>query len=115
MVRVLIVRDTEYFGGQVHVSLSAQPDIHVVGAVSLEDDVAGYAAATSPEVIVIDTGLMVGQVLPIADELHALPRGAGVEFDEAREIGPALELGAIGENFRFRMGQVQFLEQRDET
>jgi two-component system response regulator DesR len=71
MVRVLIVRDTAYLGGQVHVSLSCQPDIHVVGAVSLEDDVADYAAATSPEVIVIDTGLMVGQVLPIAGELHA--------------------------------------------
>lgn len=71
MVRVLIVRDTDYFGGQVHVSLSTQPDIHVVGSVSLDEDVAGYAVASSPEVIVIDTGLMVGQVLPIAAELHA--------------------------------------------
>ena len=70
MIRVLILRDTGYLGGQVPVSLSAHPDIRVV-TVSLEDDVGGSAAAISPDVIVIDTGLMMGQVLPIADDLHA--------------------------------------------
>jgi two-component system response regulator DesR len=71
MIRVLVVRDGGYFGIQVRVLLSAQPDIEVVGTLTLESDLVNKAVGLSPAVIVIDTEFMVSQVLPIAAELRA--------------------------------------------
>jgi two-component system response regulator DesR len=71
MIRVLVVRDSGYFGIQVRVLLSAQPDIEVVGTLPLDNELAGKAAELAPTVIVIDTELMVSQVLPTAGELRA--------------------------------------------
>jgi two-component system response regulator DesR len=71
MIRVLVVRDSGYFGIQVRVLLSAQPDIEVVGTLPLDNELADNAADLAPTVIVIDTELMVSQVLPTAAELRA--------------------------------------------
>jgi two-component system response regulator DesR len=71
MIRVLVVRDSGYFGIQVRVLLSTQPDIEVVGTLPLDNELADNAADLAPTVIVIDTELMVSQVLPTAAELRA--------------------------------------------
>lgn len=75
MIRVLVIRDSGYFGIPVRVLLNTQPDIEIVGTLALGGDLAGKAAGLSPAVIVIDTEYMVSQVLPIAAELKVrLPR-----------------------------------------
>jgi two-component system response regulator DesR len=71
MIRVLVVRDGGYFGIHVRVLLGAQPDIEVVGTLTLESDLVNKAVGLSPAVIVVDTEFMVSQVLPIAAELRA--------------------------------------------
>jgi two-component system response regulator DesR len=71
MIRVLVVRDGGYFGIHVRVLLSAQPDIDVVGTLTLESDLVNKAVGLAPAVIVVDTEFMVSQVLPIAAELRA--------------------------------------------
>lgn len=71
MIRVLVVRDSGYLGIQVRVLLSTQPDIEVVGTLPLGNDLVAKAADLAPTVIVIDSELMVSQVLPTAAELRA--------------------------------------------
>ena len=77
MIRVLVARDTGYYGVPVRVQLSAQPDIHVVATMPLGDDLPDRAAELAPTVVVIDTELMVSQVLPLIEALRArVPRCA---------------------------------------
>jgi two-component system response regulator DesR len=71
MIRVLVVRDPGYFGVQVRVLLSAAPDIEVVGTVSMDQSVAARAVEFAPRVVVVDSELMVSQVLPTAADLRA--------------------------------------------
>ncbi|MEV4703395.1 response regulator transcription factor [Actinoplanes sp. NPDC049316] len=71
MIRVLVVRDGGYFGIQVRVLLSAQPGIEVVGTLPMDHDVAARAVPFAPHVVVVDSELMVSQVLPTAAELRA--------------------------------------------
>ncbi|WP_067498840.1 response regulator transcription factor [Actinoplanes sp. TFC3] len=71
MIRVLVVRDGDYFGIQVRVLLSSQPDIDVAGTVPMDHDVVLRAVPYAPDVLVIDTQLMVSQVLPAAQDLRA--------------------------------------------
>jgi two-component system response regulator DesR len=70
MIRVLVVMDGGYFGIHVRGVLNAQPDIEVVGLLPLDNGLAAEAVNRGPRVIVIDTELMVSQVLPIAAELR---------------------------------------------
>ena len=71
MIRVLAVRDRNYFGVEVRVLLSAQSDLQIVGTLPLDNGLPARAADLAPDVVVVDTELMVGQVLPIAAELRA--------------------------------------------
>jgi two-component system, NarL family, response regulator DesR len=71
MIRVLVVRDSGYFGTPVRALLNAQPDIEVVGTLPFDADLADQAANLWPKVVVIDTEYMVSQVLPVAAELRA--------------------------------------------
>jgi two-component system response regulator DesR len=71
MIRIVVVRNGGYFGVQVRVLLSAQPDIEVVGTLPLDNDLVARAAYLAPTVIVLDTEFMVSQVLPVAAELRA--------------------------------------------
>jgi two-component system response regulator DesR len=71
MIRVLVVRDSGYFGVQVRVLLSAAPDIQVVGTVPMDQNVAARAVEFAPRVVVVDSELMVSQVLPTAADLRA--------------------------------------------
>jgi two-component system response regulator DesR len=71
MIRVLVVREGGYFGVQVRVLLSAQPDIDVVATLALDNDLVSRAVDLSPAVIVLDTEFMVSQVLPVMAELRA--------------------------------------------
>jgi two-component system, NarL family, response regulator DesR len=70
MIRVLVARNAGYFGVEVRGLLSAQPDLKMVGTLELNSDFAAQAVAYAPDVVVVDTELMVGQVLPIATDLH---------------------------------------------
>jgi two-component system response regulator DesR len=75
MIRVLLVRDAVAFGMHVPAPLDAQPDIDIVGTLPLDNLVVARAAELAPTVIVIDSELMVSQVLPTATELQArIPR-----------------------------------------
>jgi two-component system, NarL family, response regulator DesR len=77
MIRVLVARDTGYYGVPVRVQLSAQPDIHVVATMPLGEDLPERAAELAPTVVVVDTELMVSQVLPLIEALRArVPRCA---------------------------------------
>jgi two-component system response regulator DesR len=79
MIRVLVLRNDGYFGIQVRVLLSAQSDMAVIGTLPLESgDLVARAAELTPTVIVIDTELMVGQVLPITAELQARMPGCSL-------------------------------------
>jgi two-component system response regulator DesR len=78
VIRVLIVRNSGYFGVEVRVLLSAQSDLEVVGTLPLGTDLAAAAVPLAPDVVVFDTELMVGQVLPLAAELRARVRGCSV-------------------------------------
>jgi len=71
MIRVLVVKDSGYFGIPVRTLLNAQPDIEVVGTLPFGGDLVANAADLWPTVIVIDTEYMVSQVLPVAAELRA--------------------------------------------
>ena len=71
MIRVLVVRDSGYFGIPVRTLLGAQPDIEVVGTLAFENDLVDAAVRLAPDVIVFDTEYMVSQVLPVASELRA--------------------------------------------
>jgi two-component system response regulator DesR len=68
---VLVARNSGYFGVEVRVLLSAQSDLEIVGTLPFDSDLAGAAAPLTPDVIVVDTELMVGQVLPVAAEVRA--------------------------------------------
>jgi two-component system response regulator DesR len=78
MIRVLVARNSGYFGVEVRVLLSAQPDIELVGTLPMDNELPAAAAERDPDVVVVDTELMVGQLLPIAAELHALVPGCSV-------------------------------------
>jgi len=71
VIRVLIARDSGYFGVEVRVLLSAQTDLEIVGTLPFDRELATAAAPLAPDVVVVDTELMVGQVLPVAAELRA--------------------------------------------
>jgi two-component system response regulator DesR len=71
MIRIVVVRNSGYFGVQVRVLLSAHRDIDVVGTLPLDNHLVAKAAALSPAVLVLDTEFMVSQVLPVAAELRA--------------------------------------------
>jgi two-component system response regulator DesR len=78
MVRVLIARNSGYFGVEVRVLLSAHHDLPIVGTLPLDGDLGGQAATLAPDVVVVDTELMVGQVLPIATEVRKSVPGCAV-------------------------------------
>ncbi|MFI6070389.1 DNA-binding response regulator [Actinoplanes sp. NPDC051343] len=78
MIRVLVARNAGYFGVEVRVLLSAQPDLKMVGTLPLDSDFAMRAVGLAPDVVVADTELMVGQVLPIATDLHQRVPGCSV-------------------------------------
>jgi two-component system response regulator DesR len=71
VIRVLVARNSGYFGVEVRVLLSAQPDLEIVGTLPFDSELAAAAAPLAPDVVVVDTELMVGQVLPVAAELRA--------------------------------------------
>jgi two-component system response regulator DesR len=71
MIRVMVARDEGYFGVPVRVLLEGKPDIQYVGTVPFDSELPARATELWPEVIVIDTEYMVGQVIPIAAELRA--------------------------------------------
>ena len=71
MIRVAVARDEGYFGVPVRARLEANPDMHFIGTLPLDDDLPGLAAGMWPQVIVIDTERMVSQVLPVATAVHS--------------------------------------------
>jgi two-component system response regulator DesR len=71
VIRVLTARDNDCFGVELWALLSGQPDINLIGTLPFDHDLAGTAPTLSPDVIVVDTGLMVGQVLPVAADLRS--------------------------------------------
>jgi len=70
MIRVLVVVDGGYFGVHACSLLRAQDDIDVLDMLALDGDLVRRAVGLAPNVIVIDTEFMVGQVLPTAAELR---------------------------------------------
>jgi two-component system response regulator DesR len=72
VIRVLVARDSGYFGVEVRVLLSAQAGLEIVGTLPFDRALAAAARPLAPDVIVVDTELMVGQVLPVAAEVRAL-------------------------------------------
>jgi two-component system response regulator DesR len=76
MIRVLVVMGGGYYGVHARALLAAEPDIDVVDMVAA-DDVVRRAAQLLPDVVVVDTELMVSQVLPTAGDLRIrVPRAA---------------------------------------
>jgi two-component system response regulator DesR len=71
VIRVLVARNSGYYGVEVRVLLSAQSDLEIVGTLPFDSDLAAAAVPLAPDVIVVDTELMVGQVLPVAAEVRA--------------------------------------------
>ena len=71
MIRVLVVRDAGYFGVPVRTLIESKPDMHYIGTLPIDGNLVERAAQLWPTVIVIDTELMVSQVLPFATDLHA--------------------------------------------
>jgi two-component system, NarL family, response regulator DesR len=78
VIRVLVARDSGYFGVEVRVLLSGQPDLEVVGPLPFDRGLAEASAPLAPQVVVVDTELMVGQVLPLVAEVQARVAGCAV-------------------------------------
>jgi two-component system response regulator DesR len=99
MIRVLVAHDEGNLGTPVRVLLEAQPDIAYVGTLTLGHDLVDGVERLWPTIIVIDTGYMVSQVLPIADELHArVPTCALLLLCDLRQRGmlpPRRQAGAL--------------------
>jgi two-component system, NarL family, response regulator DesR len=77
VIRVLIARDRNYSGVEMQRLLGGQTDINIVRTLPFDHQLAETAAALFADVIVVDTQLMVGQVLPLAAELRSrVPRCA---------------------------------------
>jgi two-component system response regulator DesR len=75
VIRVLLIEDVPPMRGALASVLTQQPDIVVVGGLSLDHGVDPLAVALRPHVVVINTDLMVSQILPTVTELQAkIPR-----------------------------------------
>jgi len=71
VIRVLTARDNDNGGDAAWAGLGGQPDIDMVGTLPFDEELAGTARALIPDVVVVDTELMVYQVLPVAAELRS--------------------------------------------
>lgn len=65
MIRVLVVEDQQTLAGALQVAFGAQPDMNCVGAVGTAEEAVALAAATSPDVVLMDIRL------PGADGIEA--------------------------------------------
>ncbi len=70
MIRILLISDSTTARSRFGRLLNLQPGIVVVGEVDVEGPVAERGAQVRPRVAVFDTTCMVGQILPIADEIR---------------------------------------------
>ena len=57
MTRVLVVEDQQTLAGALHIAIDAQPDMDCVGAVPTAEDAVALAAASSPDVVLMDIRL----------------------------------------------------------
>jgi two-component system response regulator DesR len=71
VIRVLITKDSYYRGSEVRALLCGQPDINLIGELPFGQELAGAALALLPDVIIVDTELMVSQVLPVTADLQS--------------------------------------------
>jgi DNA-binding NarL/FixJ family response regulator len=65
VIRVLVVEDQQTLAGALQVALGAQPDMDCVGAVGTAEEAVAMAAASSPDVVLMDIRL------PGADGIEA--------------------------------------------
>jgi two-component system response regulator DesR len=78
MIRVLLVFDASTARAGLARLLGLQPGLVLAGAVDVEGPVAQTCVRARPHVALFDTGYMIGQILPIADELRRVAPGCGV-------------------------------------
>ena len=70
MIRVLLISDRSTAQGGLARLLNLQPGLVVAGEVDVEGPVAQLCARVRPQVALFNTSYMVGQLLPIIDEVR---------------------------------------------
>jgi two-component system response regulator DesR len=78
VVRVLLISDNATVHGGLARLLNQQPGVVVAGEVDVEGPVAQRCARVRPQIALFNTTYMVGQVLPIVDELRRAAPGCAV-------------------------------------
>ena len=75
MIRTLLIFDSSTVRRHLARLLNAQPGIVVVGEIDVNGPVAERSARVRPHIALFDTSCMVGQILPLADELRRAAPG----------------------------------------
>jgi len=77
-IRVLLISDGSTAHGGLARLLNTESGIVVAGEVDIDGPVAERCARIRPQVILFNTRYMVGQILPVVDELRRAAPGCGV-------------------------------------
>jgi two-component system response regulator DesR len=78
VIRVLLIFDSSTAPGVLIRLLNHQPGIVVAGTVDVDGPVAECCVRVRAQVVLFNTTYMVGQILPIVDELRRAAPGCGV-------------------------------------